>query len=163
MKKAVIYAIITFIVILLIWFIAKLITKKVDKDTNNFHEPFRKQNIELFLGNIDFSNGSYAIYVRHKELGEFAVTNEEGLKANRHLLKVKLSWANYLPYKGDRGFGVMLFKDNKLVKKKTGGVFNIFEIGTLKNYAIGVKNKSFMVLSRTYRKNGIFLRKEKQF
>ena len=148
MKKIMIYVIIALILILTIWTILKLITNKVGKDINEFYEPFRKQNSELFLGDVDFSDGNYVLYIKHKELGEFAVVNEENLKENRDSLKVKVSWANYLPGEGNRSFGVMLFKDNKLIKRKNGGIFKIFEIGNLKQGYVTVKEHRLNAVKR---------------
>lgn len=95
----------------------------------------------VLLEDVDFSNGKYALYIKHKELGEFMVQDEKALKQNRDKLNIKGSLINYLPGEGDRSFGVMLFKDNKLVKQKTGGVFKRFETGSLADYAVAVKQK----------------------
>jgi hypothetical protein len=148
MKKLMIYATITLTLILVIWAILKVITNKVGKDINEFYEPFRKQNNELFIGDVDFSDGNYVLYIKHKELGEFAVVNEESLKANRDSLKVKVSWANYLPGEGNRSFGVMLFKNNKLIKRKNGGLFKIFDIGNLKQASVSVKEHRLNAVKR---------------
>ncbi len=143
-----IYAIITLILIFAVWIILKSLTNKFGKDINEFYEPFRKQNSDSFLGDVDFSDGNYVLYIKHKELGEFAVVNKESLKANRDSLKVKVSWANYLPGEGNRSFGVMLFKDNKLIKRRNGGVFKIFEIGNLKQGSVSVKEHRLNAVKR---------------
>lgn len=143
MKKKATYLLITLVLVLVLWIIAKLVANKIGKDINDFYESFRKQNNELFLRDIDFSNGRYVLYVKHKDFGEFAVTNENSLKANKDSLKVKVSWANYLPGNGNRSYGVMLFKDNELIKSKNGGVFKIFEIGNLKQDSVAVKEHRF--------------------
>ncbi|MGS2760925.1 hypothetical protein [Sinomicrobium sp. M5D2P9] len=99
------------------------------------------QSIDALLEDVDFSNGKYALYIKHKELGEFMVLDEKALKDNRDKLKIKVSMANYLPGEGDRSFGVKLFKNNTLVNQKLGGVFTRFETGDLIDYAVPVKSK----------------------
>lgn len=143
MKKTMIYTTIILILILVIWAILKFTTNKISKDINELNKPFGKQNNALFLEDVDFSDGNYVLYIKHKELGEFAVINEESLEANKESLKVNISWANYLPGEGNRSFGVMLFKDNELIKRKNGGIFKIFEIGNLKQSAIAVNEHLF--------------------
>ena len=91
------------------------------------------------IENIDFSEGNYAVYIRHKEHGTFMVTNKKALQKNRKKLEVSLSILNILPGEGDRSYGVMVFKDNVRIKTKLGGVFNTFKIGNLNQYAIPVK------------------------
>lgn len=142
------FIIITFIVILSLWVIAKLITKKVSININELYEPLRKQSNEYILGDVDFSDGNYVLYVKHKDLGKFAVTNENSLKANRDSLKVKVSWVNYLPGEGNRSYGVKLFKDNELIKSINGGVFKIFETGNLKQHSVAVKEHRFNGIKR---------------
>jgi len=93
------------------------------------------------LQEIDFSNGDYSLYVRHREYGEFMVLDEKGIKENENILKIKASFTNYLPGEGDRSYGIMLFKNNTLIKSKLGGVFNSFEIGTLADYGLPVKRQ----------------------
>lgn len=95
------------------------------------------------LENINLSDGQYALYVKHKTAGEFMVTDVNALRENQSALIVDISFANYLPGEGDRSYGVMLFKDNKLVKHTLGGVFNAFEIGSLASYKRGVKIERF--------------------
>ena len=92
-----------------------------------------------FIEEIDFSDGDYALYIRHKTFGEFIVTDEKAIKNNLNDLKVKFSFINYLPGEGDRGYGAILFKNNAPVKRKIGGAFTHFEIGTLADYALPVK------------------------
>lgn len=92
-----------------------------------------------FLNEIDLSDGDYSLYVRHKEFGEFMVIEEKALKENSSSLKLRFSFVNYLPGEGDRNFGVILFKNNQQVKSKIGGAFTYFEIGSLANYALAVK------------------------
>jgi len=96
----------------------------------------------IFLEKIDFSDGDYSLYIRHKKYGEFIVLDENAIKKNLNNLKVKFSLINYLPGEGDRGYGVILFKNNKQVKSKIGGSFIYFKIGTLANYALAVKQHS---------------------
>lgn len=121
------------------WIVAQLVIPKVGKDVSSHNESSKKQTSELFLNDIDLSNGNFMLYIKHKEFGEFSVTDADILKKNKNALKVKVSFANYFPGEGDRSYGVMLFKDNKLIKQKNGGIFKIFEIGDLKQGAIAVK------------------------
>lgn len=137
------YILITLAILLTLWILGELITNKVGKEINGFYRPFRAQNNELFLKEIDFSDGDYMLYVKHKEFGAFAVIDEQKLIANKDSVKINLSWANYFPGEGNRSYGLMLFKDNKLFKQKNGGIFNIFEIGNLKNHAVSVNEHRF--------------------
>lgn len=148
MKKKMIYLLIVLVLVLVFWTIAKLVAYKIGKDINGFYEPLRKQSNEFFLGDVDFSDGNYVLYVKHKNLGEFAVTNKNRLKANRDSLKVKVSWVNYLPGEGNRNYGVRLFKDNELIKSKNGGIFKTFEIGNLKQDSVAVKEYRFNGVKR---------------
>lgn len=127
--------ILTAVVVLAVFFIVKQTMSKTDKDVSVIN---KNDKNPLFLEDFNFSKGNYMLYVRHQELGEFAVTDVKSLTENRKALKVKLSLANFFPGEGDRGYGVMLFKDNKLIKSKTGALFNVFEIGSLKNHALPV-------------------------
>lgn len=94
-----------------------------------------------FLENIDFSDGDYSLYIRHKKFEKFMILDEKAIKENINNLKIKFSFINYLPGEGDRSYGVILFKNNKLVKSKIGGAFKYFEIGTLADYAVPVKRQ----------------------
>ncbi len=145
MKKMITYIAIALGIIILLFFIAN---RKTNKYTNHPKQDF-VNNKGYLLKNINFSDGNYALYIRHKKYGEFMVLDPQALKNNKNKLKVKLSFINYLPGEGDRRFGVMLFKNNELLTAKTGGVFNAFEIGDLMNYAIPVKMKSFQGVKRT--------------
>ncbi|QDH79609.1 hypothetical protein FKX85_11395 [Echinicola soli] len=108
----------------------------------NFNQSAKKDiSSGALLADMDFSNGKYALYIKHKEFGEFMVLDEEALKENRDKLIVNISLANYLPGEGDRSFGVILFKDNKLVTQKSGGVFTHFAIGNLADHAVPVKSQ----------------------
>lgn len=93
------------------------------------------------LQDINFSSGKYALYIKHKELGEFMVLDEKALEENKDSLQVNLSLFNYLPGEGDRSFGAILFKDNKLVTQNLGIVFKSFELGNLADYAVPVKSQ----------------------
>jgi len=145
MKKMITYIAIALGIIILLFFITN---KMTDKDTNHPKQDF-VNNKGYLLKNINFSDGNYALYIRHKKYGEFMVLDEKALRQNKDKLKVKLSFINYLPGEGDRRFGVMLFKNNELLTAKTGGVFTAFEIGDLMNYATPVKMKSFQGVKRT--------------
>lgn len=101
----------------------------------------KSENSNFFLKDIDLSDANYALYIKHKEFGEFMVLDQQVIKANKGVLKIKLSFINYLPGEGNRSFGVMLFKNNKLIKSKIGGAFKSFETGNLKDFAIPVKQK----------------------
>jgi hypothetical protein len=101
------------------------------------------QSDTKFLEGIDFSNGDYSIYVKHKTLGEFIVVDETALRNNIDNVKINLSLANFLPGEGDRSFGLLLFKNNHLLKSKTGGLFGTFEIGSLKEHSLPVSKRSF--------------------
>ncbi|WP_298781938.1 hypothetical protein [uncultured Polaribacter sp.] len=108
------------------------------KKKNSFSNIFKSSD---FLEDVDFSSSKYALYIRHKKHGEFMVLNQELIEENKNDLKVKTSFINYLPGEGDRGYGVRLFKNNKLVKSKLGGVFKKFEIGTLNNHKLPIKRQ----------------------
>lgn len=143
MKKKIPYIITALIVLFACWIVAKLVTHKVGNDIHQPSEPFRKQGNELFLGDIDLSDGNFVLYIKHQEFGEFAVTDTDLLNKNKNALKVKVNWANYLPGEGDRTYGVKLFKDGKLIKQKSGGIFSVFEIGDLQQGAVAVKKHRF--------------------
>lgn len=114
------------------------------------------------LANIDFSNGDYALYVKHKSAGEFMVIDEAALKENRSKLSVELSFVNYLPGEGDRSFGVMLFKDSKLISSKIGGAFNHFEIGSLAEHKRAVKMKRHYATKKAMQQKIAQLNKSKK-
>ncbi len=121
--------IMTIIIILLciftLFFSCKLQQKKSAKA---FETP------KTFLSDIDFSTGSYALYVRHKEFGDFVVDDESVLKANGDTIKITRSFLNWLPAQADRSYGVHLFKDGVQVKEKTGADFSQFELGDIVQY-----------------------------
>jgi len=138
--KKVIKLILVLLGIIIILLVAKsLIVNKVESGVKNFTNIFKTKG--LFLEDIDFSDGEYSLYIRHKEYGKFMVLDEKKIEENKNSLKIKFSFVNYLPGEGDRGYGVMLFKNNKLIKSKIGGVFKSFEIGTLDDYALPVKGQ----------------------
>lgn len=146
----------TLILVVVVWNIVKLM---ISKGNNESNKRFEKSNDILFLGNVNFSDGHYVLYIRHKELGEFAVVNQESLEANKAHLKIKVSLLNYLPGEGDRYFGAMLFKNGKLVKEKKGGVFKIFEIGNLKHDAVAVQTHQYSGIKSEIRKKIEILKK----
>lgn len=132
-----------------VFFVVKGLTTKRDKDINNFDYSFQNKSI---LKDIDFSDGNYALYIRHKKFGEFMVLDEQALIKNKDKLVVEKSFINYLPGEGDRNYGIMLFKNNNLVVSKTGGAFNTFKIGDLNDYYIPVKKKSFLGIKEEVQK-----------
>lgn len=148
MKTKMTYIIATLIFLFIVWTVAQLIMNKVDEGSNLSYEPFRKQNNELFLSDIDLSSGNFLLYIKHKEFGEFAITDTDILKKNKDTLKVNISWVNYLPGEGNRSYGIKLFKDGKLIKQKSGGVFKVFDIGNLKQKAVAVKKYRFSGVKR---------------
>ncbi len=93
---------------------------------------------KTFLGDIDFATGDYALYVRHKELGDFVVDDESVLKANRDSIKITRSFLNWLPGATSRTYGVRLFRDRVQVKEKTGVDFSQFEIGDIAQHGKAV-------------------------
>jgi len=149
MKKILIIIVISIAILAVLFFVAQRITKKVGKDINTFYKPY--QNKGLFLKDIDFLDGEYALYIKHKAFGEFIVSDKKGLAENKTNLDIKLSFINYLPGEGDRGYGAILFKNNKQIKSKTGGVFSVFEIGTLKDYSVPAKKERIRELHPNFR------------
>ena len=141
MKKMFKIILVLLIVATLLYFGAKMLSNKVGNDINEFYKPF--QNEKYFLKDIDFSDGEYALYIRHKDFGKFIVLDEEKIIANQKRIKIKRSFIDFLPGEGDRDYGAILFKDKKRVKSKIGGAFKIFEIGTLNKYAIPVERERF--------------------
>jgi len=141
MKKMFKIILVLLIVATLLYFGAKMLSNKVGNDINEFYKPF--QNEKYFLKDIDFSDGEYALYIRHKDFGKFIVLDEEKIIANQKKIKIKRSFISFLPGEGDRDYGAILFKDKKRVKSKIGGAFKIFEIGTLNKYAIPVERERF--------------------
>ncbi|MBC31886.1 MAG: hypothetical protein CMH48_13715 [Muricauda sp.] len=103
--------------------------------------PLNIDDSTYFLKDVDFADGDYALYIKHKEHGEFVVTDKAVLKKNKNKLRLKKNWKNYLPGEGNRSYGVILFKDNTLIKRKQAGFFSTFEIGDLKKYAKPVKER----------------------
>ena len=158
MKQKMVYILLAIVLLVALWALVKTIR---DKDRKASVTSLQKKNNELFLSDIDFADGSYVLYVKHKEFGTFAVTNEEILKENSDALKVSISWANYLPGEGDRSYGVMLFKDNQLLKTKKGGVFKNFEIGTLKEESVAVKEHRYEGVKRKIQNKMDSLRENK--
>ena len=156
MKKMILYG--TLITVLVLSF---FITKKMKKKNTNYPKQDFVNNKGYLLKNINFLEGNYALYVRHKKYGEFMVLDEKALIKNKNKLKVKLSFINYLPGEGDRSYGVMLFKNKQLLTAKTGGAFNAFEIGNLMNYATPVKMKSFQGVKRTVQQKLDIINKNK--
>ncbi len=101
------------------------------------------KDTSFILKDIDFSNGSYGLYIRHKEQGTFFVDDETALKDNLDVIKVKRSWMNFLPAEADREYGIRLFKDNREILGKQGAVFSAFEIGDIAHYGKPVEAYSF--------------------
>jgi hypothetical protein len=96
-----------------------------------------------FLSGINFKDGDYALYVKHKDFGEFLVTDEAVLKANKNNIIVSVSFLNFLPGRGDRSFGIELYKDKKPIKQKFGCLFKVFKIGDIAQYGQPVKKEHF--------------------
>ena len=146
MKKMLTYIILTLLSLGIIYFVGVIyIASRMKLDftgmINDFRESYRQKS--FFLNDIDLDDGTYALYVNHKEFGEFMVLNADAIKENKDSLKVSLSFANYFPGEGrDFSYGVTLFNDNSAVKSKEGKIFKNFEIGTLAVYAIPVKKHS---------------------
>ncbi len=91
---------------------------------------------EKILNDVNFRWGDYALFVKgHPKHGSFLVDDEAVLKANRNKIKLKRSASNFLPGEGDRSSGLYLFKNGKLLKRKTGIQFSLFEIGDIAQYA----------------------------
>ncbi len=129
-----------------------------------------KGNKAAFLYDIPFSNGTYALYVKHKEYGEFVVEDEEILKKNKDTIVVKSSFMQYLPKAfSDNTYGVILFKDKAEIKRKLGEYFKQFEIGNIATYAKpattkffkGNKSQIIAKLAELSSKEGIYLEKER--
>lgn len=141
MKKMFKIILVLLVVVILLYFGAKMQSNKVSNDINQFYKPFKKSG--FFLEDIDFSDANYALYIRDKKQGTFMVLDEQALIDNKNKLKVKSSWLNYLPGEGDRNFGVILFKNKKRIKSAFGAIFTYFEIGNLKDFGIPVERKNF--------------------
>lgn len=124
-------------------FFIRFMVKNAIQDVNTFYKPFQENAKGKFLDDINFSEAKYALYINHQELGEFMVTDTNALIENQNALQVKTSWVNYLPGEGNRSFGVKLYKDKKMIKSIQGGHFDVFEIGTLNDYAVPVKSAHF--------------------
>ncbi len=85
----------------------------------------------------------FALVVDHKEKGFFLVEDSEKVLAYKDQLKIKGSFINFLPGEGKRNYGLWLYANNQLVKRKTGGVFKEFEVGDLDRYGVGVERFEF--------------------
>lgn len=107
-------------------------TTKNDIKTNSKSSP---KNSKIFLKNINFDDGEYALIINHKEKGKFWVDDEKVLKLFENKLKIKGSFINYLPGEGDRSYGLILVKNREVYKAKQGGVFNVFEISNILDFA----------------------------
>lgn len=138
-------------------FFIRFMVKNAIQDVNTFYKPFQENAKGNFLDDINFSEAKYALYINHQELGEFMVTDTNALIENQNALQVKTSWVNYLPGEGNRSFGVMLFKDKQLIKQKNGGIFDQFEIGTLKDYGLPVKRNRFEDVKQAVRDKSVEL------
>lgn len=154
------YIVIIIAIISMLFFVVKTTSNKENKDTHPKQEFVNNKG--YLLKDIDFSEGNYALYIRHKKYGRFIVLDEKALIQNKNKLKVKLSLINYLPGGGDRSYGVMLFKDNKLLTAKTGGAFTTFEIGDLMNFSTPVQMKSFQGVKREIRQKLDYIANDKQ-
>ncbi len=142
MGKLVIYIILLILIIVLILFGGmSIMTNQIGKDIKSTWGIGEERS--LFLNNINFNDGSYALYVKHQDFGEFIVVDEKILRANKKNLKVKVSLLNYLPGEGDRSYGVKLFKDGEVVKSEHGGAFKTFEIGSLQENSLAVKEHRY--------------------
>lgn len=143
MKKIIIYTLIIGSILWVLWIGLRNMTHKIHKEINDFYKPFRLQHSGFILKGIDFSEANYAIYIRHEEFGEFMVIDEQALLNNQDALEIKRSWINYLPGERGQGYGIMLFKDNSLIKSKIASILKVFETGSLKNHAVPVQEHSF--------------------
>ncbi len=142
MKKLITY-IMVLIIIFLFLMILKVIISKMSSGVSDDVEAQVDNKSAFFLKKVNFSAGDYTLYVNHEELGEFAVVDEKVLKANKNRLKLEFGWMNYVPGEADRSYGVLLFKDNKLVKSKQGAHFKTFELGNLQENAVAVTEHSY--------------------
>ena len=89
----------------------------------------------LFLSDINFNDGKYSLIINHKTKGKFWIEDEQILKTHKRILKIKGSLINYLPGEGNRTYGLILLKDRAVSKSVQGGVFNVFEIGDILDFA----------------------------
>ncbi len=124
-----------------------------------------------FLDGIDFNQDGFALYIKHKQFGEFIVTDKKALKANKKRVKLKVNPISYLPGEGDRSYGATLFKHHKKIKQKTAGVFSEFTIGNLKdfgqpaevNYFYGTQKQCEAKMAELRQKEDIYFIRTPQF
>jgi len=107
----------------------------IEKTDFNFKIKSSKKNSKIFLKDINFDDGEYTLIINHKEKGKFWVDDETILKRYRKKLKIKGSFINYLPGEGNRSYGLILLKNRDVFKAKQGGVFNVFEIDNILDFA----------------------------
>lgn len=139
--------------ILIVVFIIIFITQKPPQPSE------RSSNIEKekFLSEIVSTDQNYALYIKHKEFGEFMVVDQNALLENRDNFKISTSLANFLPWEADRTYGASLFKDNVLIKNKHAALFKSFEIWNLVNYSVPVsKTRESNTKAEIYEKLNLF-------
>ena len=90
----------------------------------------------LFLNDINFDDGEYSLIINHKTKGKFWIDNENILKKYKKKSRIKGSVIDYLPGEGNRSYGFILYKDRQVFKAKLRGVFNVFEIGNILDFAM---------------------------
>lgn len=101
-------------------------TKK-DAHSNNTHSNL------LFLNKIDISKGKYAIiFISKTDSVPLLIDNQNLILANKDKVLVRKNWKSNFP-SYTKSYGLLLFKDGKLIKEVNGKDFEKFELGTLLN------------------------------
>ena len=101
-------------------------TKK-DADSNN------TLSNHLFLNKIDISKGKYAIiFISKTDSVPLLIDNQNLILTNMDKVLVRKNWKSNLP-SYTKSYGLLLFKDGKLIKEEIGKNFEKFDLGTLLN------------------------------
>lgn len=92
------------------------------------------KNSNFFLRDIDFTEGEYALYIKHSDHGNFVVTDKATLEANKEIALLTVSLLSYVPSEGGRAQSFFLYKDGQLFSSVSNKILKDFNIGTLATY-----------------------------